>query len=91
MNSLDHEELTLDDGITIESRMQAVEVGLQQVTTLSTQFGQLIQLLGQGGATPGLAELLKHPADAPASAEEQGVGYKHINISQRHGLPEDVD
>ena len=74
MNSLDNGELTLDDDITIESRMKAVEVGLQQVNTLSTQFEQLIQLLGQGGATPGLAELLQHPTDAPASTEEQGCG-----------------
>ena len=69
MNSLDNEELTLDDDIT-----KTVEVGLQQVNTLSTQFGQLIQLLGQGGATPGLAKLLQHPTDAPASTKEEGGG-----------------
>ena len=78
MATSEMDDLTLDDDETIatmSSRLQAVEQGLKQVDNLSNQFGELIKILGQGGVTPGLAELQKQkPSDSFAPTGSQGAG-----------------
>ena len=72
---IEMDELTFDDSITMDtmnSRMTALEEGLDQVKNLSNQVEILLQVLGKGGAMPGLAALQQNPKDPPVSEKKQG-------------------
>ena len=72
---IEMDELTFDDSITMDtmnSRMTALEEGLDQVKNLSNQVENLLRVLGKGGVMPGLATLQQGPKDPPVSEKEQG-------------------